>query len=189
MQKRNMKKDTVQIKINFLIILFLFSSNAFAQAKFGAGGYIGGGVISGNTPNQSAFTSSVFFDFKTPFSDNIVPRFSFFYAQDFNRLLPGTTNKYYPFLKGFSLKGVASQSISQNYFAEEGIGFITLNDRTFSDIDEWNFGVVSSLLIGFDLRNNLLTGWKIGAGMEFAFSFANTFAKYYSFHVQGEYLF
>lgn len=184
-----MKKSAIVIKIIFAAVIFLFFPKIFAQAKFGAGGYLGGGVISGNTPNQSAFTSSVFFEFKTPFSDNIIPRFSFFYAQDFNRLLPGTTNKYYPFLKGFSLKGVASQNISENYFVEEGIGFITLNDRTFSDIDEWNFGVVSSLLIGFDLRNNLSEGWKIGAGMEFAFSFANTFAKYYSFYIQGEYLF
>ncbi len=184
-----MKKNAIHRKVFLPIIIFLFFSNIFAQTKFGAGGYLGGGVISGNTPNQSAFTSSVFFEFKTPFSDNIIPRLSFFYAQDFNRLLPGTTNKYYPFLKGFSLKGVASQNISEKYFVEEGIGFITLNDRTFSDVDEWNFGVVSSLLAGFDLRNNLQTGWKIGAGIEFAFSFANTFAKYYSFHVQGEYVF
>lgn len=184
-----MKKNAAYVKINFFVIIFLFFSNTFAQAKFGAGGYIGGGVISGNTPNQSAFTSSVFFEFKTPLSDNIIPRFSFFYAQDFNRLLPGTTNKYYPFLKGFSLKGIASQNISEKYFAEEGIGFIALNDRTFSDVNEWNFGAVTSLLAGFDLRDNLNTGWRLGGGIEFAFSFANTFAKYFSFNVQGEYYF
>ena len=184
-----MNKNASHIIIIFLFLIFLFFSDTFAQAKFGVGGYIGGGVISGNTPNQSAFTSSVFFEFKTPFSDNIMPRLSFFYAQDFNRLLPGTTNKYYPFLKGFSLKGVASQNVSEKYFTEEGIGFIVLNDRTFSDVNEWNFGAVTSLLAGFDFRNNLYTGWKIGAGIEFAFSFANTFAKYLTFNVQGEYIF
>ena len=184
-----MKKIFLPIKILVLFIVIVFSDSAFAQGNIGVGGYAGGGVLSGDSPNVGSFTSSVFFEFKTPFSKNIYPRISFIYTQDFDRLVPGSTKKYFPFLRGFSLKGVASQNISPLYYVEEGAGIITLNDHTFYNTSEWNFGVVSSLLIGLDLRNEPGDGFKIGAGMEFAFSFANTFAKYYSFHLQAEYLF
>ena len=182
-------KNILQVNLLTIVTILIFFNNTPAQTGVGVGGYLGGGVISGDSPNQSAFTSSVFFEFKTPFSDNILPRISFFYAQDFNRLLPESTNKYFPFLKGISLKGVASQNVSENYFVEEGAGFIAINDHTFSDTDVWNMGVVSSIITGFDFRNGNDTGFRLGGGMEFAFSFANTFAKYLSFHVQGEYLF
>lgn len=182
-------KNILQVNLLAIVVTIIFFSNTPAQSGFGVGGYLGGGVISGDSPNQSAFTSSVFFEFKTPFSDNILPRISFFYAQDFHRLLPESTNKYFPFLKGISFKGVASQRVSENYFVEEGAGFIAINDRTFTDVNEWNYGVVSSIIAGFDFRKSNNTGFRLGGGMEFAFSFANTFAKYFSFHIQGEYVF
>lgn len=184
-----MKKIIIPILISVLFVLTFSCNKTRAQGNFGVGGYAGGGFLSGDSPNVGSYTTSIFFEFKTPFSQTVIPRISFIYAQDFNKLLPESTNKYFPFLKGFSLKGIASQNISKNYFVEEGAGFITLNDHTFYNSDEWNFGVVSSLLIGFDMRNELMNGWKLGAGAEFAFSFSNTFAKYYSFHLQAEYLF
>ena len=184
-----MKKIIIPILMTVIFMFVALCNITYAQGKFGVGGYIGGGFLSGDSPNVGSYTSSLFFEVKTPFSESVYPRVSFIYTQDFNRLVPGSTKDYFPFLKGFSLKGVASQNISESYFVEEGAGFITLNDHTFNNIDEWNFGVVTSLLIGFDLRNEMMNGWKIGAGAEFAFSFANTFAKYYSFHVQAEYLF
>ena len=175
-------------------LLFVFLSTVFlisvqAQSGIGVGGSFGGGVISGNSPNVSAFSSSIYFEFETPFSEDIIPRISFFYSQDFNRLLPESTNRYFPFLKGISLKGVASQKVSESYFIEEAAGFIAINDHTFSDVNTWNFGVVSSIIAGFDFRDNLNIGWRLGGGMEFAFSFANTFAKYLTFNVQGDYYF
>ena len=98
-----MKKNIFHICFYTTVLILVFYFNTQAQSGIGVGGYLGGGVISGDSPNQSAFTSSVFFEFKTPFSDNILPRVSFIYAQDFNRLLPESTNKYFPFLKGISL--------------------------------------------------------------------------------------
>lgn len=184
-----MKKLFIPITTVLLLLIVGFYGNTYAQSKFGVGAYLGGGFLSGDTPDVGSYTTSLFFEFKTPFSDAVYPRISFIYTQDFNRLVPGSTKKYFPFIKGFSLKGVASQNISGKYFVEEGAGFITLNDHTFYNASEWNFGVVTSLLIGFDLTNGMKEGWKIGAGAEFAFSFVNTFAKYYSFHVQGEYFF
>lgn len=166
-----------------------FYSNAKAQANFGVGGYAGGGFLSGDSPDVGSYTTSIFFEFKTPFSESVIPRISFIYTQDFNKLVPGSTQRYFPFIKGVSLKGVASQDLSGNYFVEEGAGIITMNDHTFYNVSEWNFGVVTSLLIGLNLTDVNSEGWRIGVGAEFAFSFANTFAKYYSFHVQAEYLF
>ena len=176
-------------KLLFIFLSMIFLISVQAQSGIGVGGSLGGGVISGNSPNVSAFSSSIYFEFKTPFSENIIPRISFFYSQDFNRLLPESTNRYFPFLKGISLKGVASQNVSEYYFIEEAAGFIAINDHTFSDVNIWNFGVVSSIIAGFDFRDNLNTGWRLGGGMEFAFSFAKTFAKYLTFNVQGDYYF
>ena len=103
-------KNILKVSLLTLLAAILFFSSTPAQSGIGVGGYLGGGVISGDSPNQSAFTSSIFFEFRTPLSDNILPRVSLIYAQDFNRLLPGSTNRYFPFLKGISLKGVASQN-------------------------------------------------------------------------------
>ena len=184
-----MKKITIPIRIAALLLFALFCNKTSAQGNFGVGAYAGGGVLSGNSPNQTSFTSSLFFEFKTPFTEIITPRISFIYTQDFNKLLPNTTNKYYPFLRGWSIKGIASQDLSENYFLEEGAGFLVLNDHTFSDINEWNYGVVFSIAAGLELKNNNLTSWRLGVGTEYGFSFANTFAKYFSLHLQVVYTF
>ncbi len=184
-----MKKIIIPIKIIVLFLFILFCSETSAQGNFGVGGYAGGGVLSGNSPNQTSFTSSLFFEFKTPFSEIVIPRISFIYTQDFDKLLPNTTNKYYPFIRGFSLKGITSQDLSENYFIEEGGGLVVLNDHTFSDINEWNYGVVFSLTTGLELKDKNKTGWNLGIGTEYGFSFANTFAKYFSLHLQMQYKF
>lgn len=166
--------------------LALFNFAVFAQS---AGAYIGGGLISANSPNISSAASALFFETGTLFNSNTLLRFSFLYSTDINAVLPSTTNKYSPFLRGVSIKGVASQPSGSNFYIEEGIGLLVLNDRIFSDVNEIDFGFVISAGAGFDLRGSNPEGFKIGAGTDYGFTFTNSYAKYFSLYLQGQYYF
>lgn len=170
-----------------LIIVFLFLPKAEAQ-NISIGGFIGGGTVAGFSASTGAFTSSLFIQAKTPIL-GFDSRLGFIYAQDFNKLLPGSTNRYYPFVKAVSLKAVFTQPLSSPFYVEEGFGPIAINDRTFSDVSEWNYGVVFSITPGIDFRKNHSTGFKAGAGVEYAITFGNTSAQYFSLHLQGQYYF
>lgn len=170
-----------------LIIILLFLSRTDAQ-NISAGGFIGGGSIAGFSASTGAFTSSLFAQMYTPFF-GFDTRVSFVYAQDFNKLLPGSTNKYFPFMKAVSLKAMFTQPLSSPFYLEEGFGPIVINDRTFSNVSEWNYGVVFSIVPGIDFRGAKPTGIKAGAGVEYAITFGNTSAQYFSFHLQGQYYF
>ena len=74
-------------------------------------------------------------------------------------------------------------------FLEEGVGLLALNDRTFSDTDVWSYGVVLSLSGGWDLRGFNLSGFKLGAGVEFGITFNNTLARYSAFYLYFNYTF
>jgi hypothetical protein len=170
-----------------IILVILIFSNVHAQ-NVSVGGFVGGGTVGGFSASTGAFTSSLFAEVSTPFF-SFNPRISFIYAQDFNALLPGSTNKYFPFLKAFSLKAMFTQPLSGPFFIEEGFGPIVIDDRTFSGIDEWNYGTAFSLTTGIDFREYKIDGFKAGVGVEYSITFGNTFAKYFSLHLQGQYFF
>jgi len=173
--------------ISFIIAAFLILPTAYAQ-NISVGGFVGGGTVGGFSAATGAFTSSIFAEVKTPvFGFNT--RLSFIYAQDFNVLLPGSTNRYYPFLKGVSLKAIFTQPLDSPFFLEEGFGPIVINDRTYSNVDEWNYGTAFSMTAGIDFRKKKADGFKLGLGVEYSITFGNTFAKYFSFHLQGQYYF
>lgn len=170
-----------------LSFILLFLSKADAQ-NFSAGGFIGGGSIAGFSASTGAFTSSLFVQMDTPFF-GFDTRLSFVYAQDFDKLLPGSTYKYFPFMKALSLKAMFTQPLGSPFYLEEGFGPITINDRTFAGVSEWNYGVVFSIVPGIDFRDMHTSGFRAGAGVEYAITFGNTSAKYFSFQVQGQYYF
>jgi len=173
--------------IPFLLAIIFFIAKANAQTVC-IGGFLGGGTVGGFASSTGAFTSSFFAEVNTPFL-GFNPRLSFVYAQDFNALLPGTTNKYFPFLKAYSLKGIFTQPLKKPFFIEEGFGPEIINDRTFSNVDEWNYGIAVSIATGIDFRKETTSGFKAGVGAEFSITFGNTFAQYLSVHLQGQYFF
>lgn len=177
------------MKLRPLIILtlFLFLPKAEAQ-NISVGGFIGGGTVEGFSAATGAFTSSLFAEVSTPFL-GFNTRLSFIYGQDFNFLLPGSTNKYYPFLKAYTLKAIFTQPLSSPFYLEEGFGPAVIQDRTFSDVAEWNYGTAFSIAAGMDLRQYKISGFKAGVGVEYSITFGNTFAKYISVHFQGQYYF
>ena len=172
----------------FLLLVFLTAPNIKSQSDFSIGAYIGGGYISGNSPNQTSLNTSVFLQMKTILSDVIFLRFSFFYDRDIDYYL-GTRSGYFPFIKGVTVKGIAVQDLANNLFFEEGFGLLYINDRMFSNNNVNDFGTVFSLTGGTDLNKYTNLNVKLGVGLEYGLTFNNTLADYLSIHLQGQYFF
>ncbi|OGU26988.1 MAG: hypothetical protein A2057_15280 [Ignavibacteria bacterium GWA2_35_9] len=170
-------------------VLIIFNSYSYSQMEISTGVYTGGGIISANSPGQTAFTSSVFVDAYLNPEDYLSARLSFIFATDFNSLIPESRNQYYPFIKGLSLKGVYTYYFTTNIFMEQGLGGLLLNDRIYIDRNNWDFGVIFSLLGGVDLRKEEYNGFKIGIGTEYGMTFMNYSIQYFSIHFQGQYVF
>lgn len=165
------------------MFIVIYSSIAFSQTDISVGGYIGGGSFSGNSVSVGGFTSSLFVEMNTPLFEEVFPRVGFIFAKDFNAILPNTHKSYNPYLMGINFKGVTTQYFDNKFFLEEGAGLLALNDRTFIDTNVWDYGIVISLSLGYDLRNFNLKGFKIGAGGEYGITFFNTLPKYSSIHL------
>ena len=171
------------IKIFHIVLLVLFLNvSSYSQLRISAGGFLGGGTIKGNSLSIGTFTASVFIETNTTLFLEVTPRLSYIFAKDFNAIIPNTTQPYRPYMQGITFKGITTQYFEDKIFLEEGIGLLALNDRTFSDTKVWSYGVVLSLSGGWDLRGFYLSGFKLGAGVEFGITFNNTLARYSSLY-------
>ena len=94
---------TVSIPIKITLIVFLLTSFSFAQMRVGAGGFLGGGTIKGQSLSIGTFTASAFLETNTVLFLEVTPRLSIIYARDFDAILPNTRKPYYPYLWGISL--------------------------------------------------------------------------------------
>ncbi len=182
-------KNIISKIIAFIILLLFVSPNLIAQNKIGLGVNLGGGSMGGNFVSQGAFTSSIFVEANPGFGKNFITRFSFLYISDVNVLFTPGYGRYNSFIKGFSLKGIATQNLSGNFYFDEGLGPIILNDRTFQTTNVWDVGAAFSVVGGIDLRNENENGFKVGLGVEYGLTFTNTTVRYISLHLHAEYVF
>lgn len=178
-------------KLLTILILVIIFNPLNAQVKLeGIGVYGGLGTIKGNSVSVASFTTSAFLDTKWFFSDLVTVRFSFFYARKFEALIASNSRaRYFPFHKGFSLKTVIDQPLSRYIFLEEGVGLLFLNDRTFSDTNEWGIGITFHVVGGIDFRDDTGNGFKVGAGSEVGTTFTTTTPQFFSVHFQTAYYF
>lgn len=178
------------IRIFLLLIYFaVLTFTANAQFRISVGGTAGGGFLKGNSPSVGAITTSLFLETNTVLFSEVFPRVGFVFVKDYNAIIPNIEKPYFPYLKGITFRGVTTQYFDGGYFLEEGAGLLALNDRTFSDTDDWNYGVVLSLNGGFDLRGFNLDGFKLGAGAEYGITFTNSLPQYSSIHLFAVYTF
>lgn len=185
-----MKKNSLPTR--FILILILFVSiqfSAIGQYRISIGGTVGGGFLKGNSPSVGAVTATLFLETNTVLFSEVYPRLGVIYARDFNAIVPNVDKPYFPYVQGVTFKGVTTQYFDGGYFLEEGVGLLALNDRTFSDTDDWNYGIVLSINGGFDLRGFNLDGFKLGAGAEYGITFTNSLPQYSSLHAFVQYSF
>lgn len=172
-----------------IVQFVVLPGNIIAQFKsFNMSAYIGYGEIRGNSPAQESLFGSFSVGTGHEILGDVELRLGYLYARKITYFLPeDRTNKYYPYIHSFSLKGFIKQTMTGNYFLEEGIGLVLINDRTFSDVDVWDMGMGVNAMAGADLRNVSGTGFKLGLGLEFSITFTNTTASYYLFNLQTFY--
>jgi len=143
--------------ILFVLVFSALQGSATAQLRVSAGGFVGGGFIKGDSPNIGSFSASFFIETNTILFTEVTPRLSIVFARDFNSIIPNVRKPYFPFVQGVTFKGITTQYFEDHIFLEEGFG-------------------------GFEL-----TGFKIGAGIEYGITFNNTLAQYSSLHLYFNY--
>lgn len=175
-------------KIIIVLALSVFSISA-QITSIGLGGNLGISPMVGNFPSQTGLSGTFFIDVEPAFLDGLYFRFSFTYIKKLEFFLPDEGDKkYFSYEKSIAGRILMKQNVGGLFFIEEGLGFMILNDRTFSDINEWNVGVVFNLQLYTDLRENQKNGFLLGIGSEFGATFTNTNAGYYSVFIQAKYL-
>lgn len=175
--------------IRYLLILFLISTISYAQLNsLNISGGLGFGEIKGNSPMHTTLDGKLNIETKFPFADPVGFRFSFLYAQKYEKFVPGEyKDKYFPFIKSASLMATLDQPLQNNFFLKEGIGYLIINDRTFSDIDVWAHGIGFYISGNIDFREEKSKGFTIGLAAEYGITFTNTTPRYYTFMFQTEY--
>jgi hypothetical protein len=155
------------MKILSLLILIIFPIFLSGQKTIPTiGGGLGLGNMFGNFPSQSTLGTKLYLETHSPISffDRIQYHFSF--AQKVEKFLPGSYGyNHYSYFTSFGIGGMFNQQLNNNYFIEEGLGIIYLNDRSFNDIDTWNFGMLINLVAGIDLKNDFELTFNIDYGI------------------------
>jgi len=178
------KTEKIPIKIILLILFVIcFQPSGISQIRFSVGGFIGGGYIKGNSPSVGSVSASLFIETNTILFAEVMPRLGIIFAKDFNAIIPNVEKPYFPFVQGITFRGITTQYFEDHIFLEEGVGLLALNDRTFSDTVSWGYGIVLSISGGWDLRGFELSGFKLGAGIEYGITFTNTLPQYSSLHL------
>ncbi len=178
-------------KIFFTFVILFLSFEAKGQiSQFHSGISIGTGSFSGETIPQSGLSASISFGFKHEITGDVAFRFSYTYIRKINYFFPeNRIDKYYPLIQSLTVTANIEQAISERIFLQEGAGLSALNDRTFSGLNEWDFGIIFGLTIGVDFKDINSAGWRIGLGGEVAETFTNTTASYYLLNVNVYYYF
>lgn len=169
----------------------IFVSESDAQIKLKAvGGHAGMGMLSGNSPQIFSYSLSFFSDVVVQFSQPVFLRMEIIYLQDFNALIPeNRQNKYYPLLKGGSLQMLFRQQVFKQLYFEEGFGPLVLNDKTYSDVNTWNYGAVFSFSAGINFFVNEGKGFSLAVVSEFGNTFTQTTPQYLFIALQPKYNF
>ncbi len=167
------------VRIFLFLIILLFSTVTKSQSSTPSiGSGIGLGSFFGNFPSQSTLNAKIYFEFASPLDlfDKLDINFSF--GQKIEKFLPGSYNyKHYSYFTNFGITGKFVQPLNNVVSVEEGIGLIYLNDRSFSDIDEWNIGVLMNIAAGMPISKkfNLLLN------ADYGLTFTNTSSSYIAF--------
>lgn len=173
----------------FKIIIFLFFVSTAVKSQhnnYAVGGGIGFGSFTGNFPTQTTFGSNIFFETSSSLEPFESFRFHFIYAQKIEKFLPGNTKyTHYSYMTSFGISGIIRQPINEFLFVEEGLGIIYLNDRSFDDINTWNYGLIFNLLSGVKVSKV----FELSININYGLTFNNTNPGFVLFLVQGKYLF
>lgn len=131
----------VQRSLVFLLLFFA----AFVSARVKPSEAVvslGSGYITGRASSVFTFAGGLSLVLPSGFSDEIDISLSGIYARDADYFLPeNRAGKYYPYVYGLRLELVFEQPVSKVISLTGSGGILLLNDRTFSDVNEWGSGL------------------------------------------------
>ena len=173
-------------KILLILIIILTSAIEGSQPTSSIGAGFGIGSLFGNFPSQTTFGGKIFFETPSPITivNNIQIHFT--YGQKIEKFIPGSFNyDHYSYYMSLGASGIFNQSLGNNYFIEEGIGIIYANDRSFDDIDVWNYGFLINFTFGYTLNKNI----NLTANVDSGLTLDNTNISFIIFHIGTSYIF
>lgn len=165
----SMKKIFLLFFLFNISILFSQSKSNLVGSGFGLGTYIG------NFPSQTTLGTKLLYEMNSPFSFFDKIQFHFSAAQKVEKFLPGSYNyDHYSYFLSLGTSGLFRQFLNENFYFQEGLGIIYLNDRSFDDIDIWNFGTILNLLVGTEINKNI----DLSLHLDYGLTFNNTNVSY-----------
>ena len=168
------------------ILLFISLTVKSQPTNYAIGGGIGIGSFMGNFPSQTTFGGKLFVESPSPIAVFNKIQFHITFAQKIEKFLPDSYEyDHYSYLTSIGLSGVFKQPINELIYIEEGVGLIYLNDRSFSDIDSWNFGILISLACGIPISDKV----NLSLNLDYGITLNNTNSSYFVFMVKGKYHF
>ena len=173
------------------IIIAVLGINLWLHAQINSislGTQLGIGDIKGKAISHTAFALSGFVEISPDFWNIIDFRFDYSYMRKLDSLFPDNSpNRYYPSLQSYSVKLITRQLLSEKWFLEEGLGLMALKDKTYSDINEWDYGVSGLIGVGIDFQNSGNIPLTLSVGSNFGLAFTNTTASYLTYYFQIQY--
>ena len=169
----------------FVVMLNIIVLNG-QPVKTAIGGGLGIGSFLGDFPSKTIIGGKLFFELPSPISVFNKLQFHFSFGQKIEKFLPNSYDyDHYAHFTSFGLSGVFMQPLNEVIYIEEGVGLIYLNDRSFSDIDSWNFGILISLAGGIPISDKV----NLSLNLDYGITVNNTNASYFVFMVNGKYHF
>jgi hypothetical protein len=150
------------------------------------GGGLGLGSFTGNFPSETILGGKLFLELNSPFTifDKIQIHFSL--AQNIEKFLPDSYSyDHYSYFTSIGVSGIFNQPLNESIFIEEGVGLIYLNDRSFSDIDSWNLGILISLASGIPISESI----DLSLNIDYGLTLNNTNVSYFLLMLNGNYNF
>ncbi len=178
----------MKIIIIMLFIIFLRISTNAQVDGLSVGAALGFGNFKGKVISESGFSMNAFIEVSPDFWQIIDFRFDYTYMKKFEALFPDNNpERYYPSIQSYSIKVITRQELSEKWFLEEGVGPMILLDRTYSDINEWDYGISGWFAFGIDLQKVNNIALTISVGSQFGLTFTNTTASFINYSIQAQY--
>ncbi len=179
-----MKKNKISYPVICLVIFF--SSLTFGQTNnFAIGSGVGFGSLMGDFPSQSTLGGKLFVEILHPLSPFNKFQIHYAFAQKVEKFLPGNNNiDYFSYMHSFGFSGLFVQPLTEQINIEEGLGIILMNDRSFDDINTWNYGIILNVAAGLPINKNI----DIALNIDYGITFYNTNSSYVLFLVQVKHL-
>lgn len=175
-------------KILIFFILFTVTKSICQENPLSWGIQLGLGSISGNFISFTSLNPALFTDFSLPFADPVYFRFKAAYHRNTEYYLRGGSGRdlYFPYIYNFNLDACYEYPVQGNALVSQGMGPLILFDRTFSDINETDYGINFYIEIKFKTSRNP-AGSFFGGGFEYGSTFTNTTVSYTNFYLKYQF--